>query len=198
MVAFLDRTNGPVFLTGKVPDESRFVSFQLTDDRNVNYQNVVFPQGRYMLYYGNEPRVIQGIPIEVPSVLSVVIVRVEVMDSKDPRAVAAAENIFKTITVQGRLSETFPELTVCNDFSEAVAEEGNRRLDEAFSTTPFGLTVVGPGEDPGADVPIQNHSAGTKGGWGGAGTMHSAYETINSDENGEPLMGSNGTHFSDD
>ena len=193
-MAFAHHGEGPVYLSAETPDRSRFVSFQLMDDRNVNYRNIIFPNGEYTLYHGELPEEIRGEAVEVPSEWSVVIVRVEVMDKNDETDVAEAEIIFRTITIEGSTPSAFPEVDVLGKFSEAVTEEGNRRLDRAFSEVPFRLTVVGPGQEPGVDVPYLNHSAGTKGGWGGPDTSHSAYETIFFAADGGPLVGSNGTY----
>jgi hypothetical protein len=77
-MAFVYLEDEPVVLSAEVPDQSRFVSFQLMDDRNVNYRNVIFPNGEFTLYRGEEPEEVRGEAIAVPSELSVVIVRVEV------------------------------------------------------------------------------------------------------------------------
>ncbi len=81
-----------------------------------------------------------------------------------------------------------------SQFPESVAEEANYRMDEAFRKIPFRLTVVGPGQEPGEHVPILNHSAGTRGGWGGPGTEHSSYETIFTGRDQQPLVGANGAY----
>jgi hypothetical protein len=59
---------------------------------------------------------------------------------------------------------------------------------------PFTRTVVGPGREPGRDVPYLYHAAGTKGGWGGPGPEHSAYEVLFLDSEGNEMHGSNGTY----
>lgn len=194
-MAFAYLGDGPIYLFAEVPDQSRFVSFQLMDDRNVNYQNIMFPDGEYTLYHGELPDDVRGEAIEVPSELSVVVVRVEVMDTQDQFDVTAAEEIFRTITIEGKTSLAIPEVDVLGKFSTAVKEEGNRQLDEAFTEIPFRLTVVGPGQEPGRDVPYLNHSAGTKGGWGGPHTSHSSYETLFFDAAGEPFVGDKGSYF---
>ena len=43
-------------------------------------------------------------------------------------------------------------------------------------------------------MPYLNHSAGTKGGWGGPDTSHSAYEVFFTDKIDNDLRGSNGTY----
>jgi hypothetical protein len=193
-MAFVYLEDGPVVLSAAVPDRTRFVSFQLMDDRNVNYHNVMFPNGEFILYHGESPTDLSGAAIEVPSALSVVVVRVEVKDMQDAFDVAAAEDVFRSITIEGPTPSAFPEVELLSGFSAAVVEEGNRRLDDAFATIAFSETVVGPNQEPGRDVPYLNHSAGTKGGWGGPDTAHSAYEAINFDGNGEPMRGANGIY----
>lgn len=194
-LAFVDLRDGPVFLAAESPDESRFVSFQLMDDRNVNYRNVIYPQGEYTLYSGRVPTDARGESIAVPSLLSVVIVRVEVKDTDNAVDVAAAEDIFRTVTIEGPVPEDFPVVDLLSGFSAAVATEANWRMDQVFGNKmPFRLTVVGPGQVLGENVPLLSHSAGTRGGWGGPGTAHSSYETINVDRQQEPLTGASGTY----
>lgn len=193
-MAFVDLRSGPVVLQSESADPERFSSFQLMDDRNVNYRNVIRPEGTYVLYRGAAPEDLEGTLIEVPSDLSVALVRVEVKDKDDADDVAAAAEIFNGISISGPTPADFPEVDVLSQFPQEVAAEAERRLDEAFATTPFRLTVVGPGQEPGIDVPVLNHSAGTKGGWGGPGTEHSSYETIFFDAAGEPLDGSKGNY----
>ncbi len=67
-------------------------------------------------------------------------------------------------------------------------------MDEALAAVSFTDTVVGPGQEPGVDVPILNHSAGTKGGWGEPDPAHSAHEIFLPDKNGESMVGGNGTY----
>jgi len=193
-MAFVILDQGPVVLESSAPSEERFSSLQLMDDRNVNYHNVIHPSGRYTLYHGEPPDPIEGEAIEVPSSLSVVIVRVEVKDPKDAGDVAAAKKVFGGITISGPAIETFAEVDVLSGFPKEVEEEALRRLDEAVETVPFIETVVGPGQEPGRDVPYLNHSAGTKGGWGGPHPSHSAYEIIFNDGQDAPLDGSRGAY----
>jgi hypothetical protein len=193
-MAFVDLVEGPVYIAATVLDASRFVSFQLMDDRNVNYHNIVFPNGEFTLYYGEAPDDVRGEGIEVPSKLSVVIVRVEVKNPGDADDVNAAEEIFRTITIEGLKPGSFPQGDVLDQFPDAVAKEAHYRMDEAFQKTPFRLTVVGPGRTPGDNTSYLSHSAGTKGGWGGPGTKHSSYETISMGRDQKPLVGANGTY----
>ena len=71
------------------------------DDRNANFRNILFPDGDYTLYYGEEPAEVTGEAIASPSPLAVVIVRVEVKDKTNPEDVAAAQNIFNGISIMG-------------------------------------------------------------------------------------------------
>ena len=193
-MAFVYLEDQPVYLKAETPDRSRFVSFQLMDDHNTNYRNLMFPNGEFTLYRGEEPAELRGEAVEVPTELSVVIVRVEVKDPGDAEDMAAAEAIFRTITIEGPTPSAFPEVDLLGGFSEAVAKEANYRMDEAFKKAAFRNTVVGPGMVAGEHTPFLNHSAGTKGGWGGPGTEHSSYETINSGRDQQPLVGANGTY----
>ncbi len=186
--------NGPVLLESSAPAEDRFNSFQLIDDRNANYRNIIYPKGEYTLYFGEKPEQIQGEAIKVPSRLSAIIIRVEVKDQNDPEDVAAAKAVFNGIKINGMQPAEFPQLDLLSGFPADVAAEANRRMDEAFATVPFTQTIVGPGQEPGRNVPYLYHSAGTKGGWGGPHPSHSAYETIFFDKNGDEMIGSKGTY----
>jgi len=193
-MAFVVLDNGPVYLESSSPSKERFSSFQLMDDRNVNYHNIIKPDGKYTLYHGDLPTNIQGEAVEVPSNLSVIIVRVEVEDKNNSEDVAAAEKVFNGITINGPGIEKIDEVNLLSEYDENIKGEANKRLDETFSNVPFRKTVVGPGQEPGKDVPFLYHSAGTKGGWGGPDTSHSSYETIFFDKNGNEMIGSKGTY----
>ncbi|HEY7671622.1 MAG TPA: DUF1254 domain-containing protein, partial [Gammaproteobacteria bacterium] len=58
--------DGPVVIESSAPATDRFNSFQLVDDRNANYRNIVFPRGKYTLYFGARPQRFEGEAIEVP------------------------------------------------------------------------------------------------------------------------------------
>ena len=193
-MAFLSLKGGPVYLESNAPSQERFSSFQLMDDRNTNYRNVIRPAGDYTLFHGDEPAQVRGEAIEVPSEYSVVIVRVEVRDKNDPSDVAAAETVFNGIEIKGEQPSEFPVVDLLSGFSEEVTAKANHKLDEAFASIPFRETVVGPDEEPGVDVPFLNLAAGTKGGWGGPATSHSSYETIFFDKDGKEMRGENGTY----
>jgi hypothetical protein len=185
---------GPVVLESRAPARDRFNSFQLIDDRNANYRNIVFPAGKYTLYFGKRPAEFEGQAIEVPSAFSVVIARVEVRDKNDAEDVAAAKAIFNGMKINGVQSEEFPRLNLLSEFPADVVAEANRRMDAVFATVPFSKTVVGPGKEPGRDVPYLYHSAGTKGGWGGADLRHSAFEAILFDKAGHEMHGLYGAY----
>jgi hypothetical protein len=186
--------NGPVVLESSAPTRDRFNSFQLIDDRNANYRNIVFPAGRYTLYFGERPKEVEGEAIEVPSVFSIVIARVEVRDKNDPNDVAAAKAVYAGLKINGVRADEFPRLDLLSAYPADVVAEANRRMDEVFATVPFTQTIVGPGKEPGRDVPYLYHSAGTKGGWGGPDPSHSAYEALFFDKDGNEMRGSNGTY----
>jgi hypothetical protein len=186
--------DGPVVIESSVASVDRFNSFQLVDDRNTNYRNIVFPRGKYTLYFGARPERFEGEAIEVPSALSVVIARVEVRDRNDADDVAAAKVLFAGLTIRGPQPGEFPKLDLLSAYPADVVAEANRRMDEVFATVSFGRLVVGPGREPGRDVPYLYHAAGTKGGWGGPDPAHSAYEAILFDREGNEMRGSNGIY----
>jgi len=192
-MAFVNLSKGPVVLTSTNSAKNRFSSFQLMDDHNVNYQNVIRPNGKFTLYRGEKPKEIQGVAIEVPSELSVVIVRVEVKNMNDAKDVRAAEDIFHGIAIKGPRIDEFPALDLLSGYDDAVEQEANRRMDETFQQTPFRETVAGPDDVP-EKVSYLRLAAGTKGGWGGPVTSHSSYETLFFGANGERLDGSKGAY----
>lgn len=186
--------DGPVVITASASARDRFTSLQLVDDRNVNYRNVIHPRGAYTLYFGRRPDRVHGEAIEVPSRFSIVLVRVEVKNQDDAADVAAARAVFKGLTIAGGTPARFPAVDLLSGYPEAAATEARRRMDETFANVPFSRLVVGPGQEPGRDVPALYHAAGTKGGWGGPDPSHSAYEAILVDENGEAMEGRRGTY----
>src|SRR5210317_1917401 len=148
--AFIYLGDGPVVLRSDSPSNERFSSFQLQDDQNANYRNIIGPDGSYTLYHGKKPETITGEAVEVPSLLSAVITRIEVKNPHD--------------------------------------------ADETARSVPFSEMIVGPGQEPGKDVPYLYHSAGTKVGWGGPATSHSAYDSMFTDASGATLEGSKGEY----
>jgi hypothetical protein len=185
--AFVYLGDGPVVL--------RFSSFQLQDDRNANYRNIIGPDGSYTLYHGEKPETITGEAVEVPSLLSAVVTRIEVKDRNDAADMAGAQAVFDGITIEGPTISEMPVVDLLSGFDEQVAQEAHRRMDELAGSVPFSKMIVGPGQEPGKDVPYLYHSAGTKEGWGGPATSHSAYEAMFTDESGETLEGSKGEYL---
>jgi hypothetical protein len=186
--------NGPIVLESNAPTADRFNSFQLIDDRNVNYRNIVYPSGKYTLYFGEKPARMEGEGIEVPSRLSVVIARVELRDTRDPADVAAATAAYDGMTIHAAQPREFPRLDLLRGYAADVVAAAHRRMDETMATVAFTQTVVGPGREPGRDVSYLYHAAGTKIGWGGPDPSHSAFEAIFVDERGDALRGSNGAY----
>jgi hypothetical protein len=193
-MAFVVLDQGPVVLRSDAPSDDRFWSFQLMDDRNVNYRNVIRPSGSYTLFRGQRPDSVEGEAIEVPSEISVVVARVEVKDKHDRSDRATAEAVFNGITITGPEIESFPQLDLLSKYSEDTAGAANRKLDETILNDSFSEMVVGPGQELGIDVSYLRHSAGAKAGWGGPGPEHSAYEGIFSDVEGGALVGANGSY----
>jgi hypothetical protein len=186
--------NRPIVLESSAPTDERFNSFQLVDDRNANYRNIVYPKGKYTLYFGEKPEQIEGEAIEVPSKLSVVIARIEVRDKDDAEDVASATAVFNGMTIDGVQPSEFPRLDLLSAYAADVVAEAHRRMDETGATVSFTQTIVGPGQEPGRDVPYLYHSSGTKIGWGGPDPSHTTFENVFFDENGGEMKGSNGTY----
>jgi hypothetical protein len=188
--------DGPVVLASLAPDGRRFNSFQLLDERNANFRNVLYPEGEYTLYFGEKPAEVRGEAIEVPSRLSIVFVRVEVKDEHDPEDVAAASAVMKGMTIDGDQPREFPPRRELPDlFTPEVVAEAERQMEEIFATVPFTALVVAPGQEPGVDVPWLYHAAGTRGGFGGPDPQHSAYEAIFVDASGRELRGADGEYM---
>jgi hypothetical protein len=185
---------GPVILESASPSEKRFTSFQLQDDRNANYRNIIQPAGRYTLYFGERPETISGEAVEVPSLLSAVIVRIEVKNKNDPADLDDALAVFDGITIQGPIISQFPVVNVLSGFDEQVAAEADKRMQETKKTVPYREMIAGPGQEPGKDVSYLNFATGTKEGWGGPATSHSAYESMYTDDTGATLEGSAGEY----
>jgi len=192
--AFIYLGDGPVVLRSDSPSNERFSSFQLQDDRNANYRNIIGPSGSYTLYHGMKPETITGEAVEVPSLLSAVVTRIEVKDSTDAADMAGAQAVFDGITIEGPTIREMPAVDLLSGFDEQVAQEANKRMDETARSVPFSKMIVGPGQEPGRDVPYLYHSAGTKVGWGGPATSHSAYDSMFTDASGATLEGSKGEY----
>jgi hypothetical protein len=188
-MAWLYLGEGPVVLESASPSEKRFTSFQLQDDRNANYRNIIQPAGRYTLYYGERPEKISGEAVEVPSLLSAVVVRIEVKDKNDPADLDDALAVFDGITIEGPAISQFPVVDVLSGFDEQVVQEADKRMQEAKKTVPYREMIAAPGQEPGKDVSYLNFATGTREGWGGPATSHSAYESMYTDNTGATLEG---------
>ena len=186
--------DGPVILSSNSPSKKRFTSFQLQDDRNVNYRNIIGPDGSYTLYHGEKPENITGEAVEVPSLLSTVITRIEVKDKNDPADLADALSVYDGLTIEGPAISQFPVVDVLSDFDERVVQEAEKRMQETKKTVPYLEMIAGPGQEPGKDVSYLNFATGTKEGYGGPDPSHSAYESMYNDESGETLDGSKGEY----
>jgi hypothetical protein len=193
-MAWLDLSEGPVILGSASPSAKRFTSFQLQDDRNANYRNIIQPAGSYTLYYGERPETISGEAVEVPSLLSAVVLRIEVKDKNDPADLADALSVFDGITIEGPAISQLPVVDILSEFDEQVAQEASRRMDETKRTVPYREMIVAPGQEPGKDVSYLNFATGTKEGWGGPALAHSSYESTYTDDTGETLDGSRGEY----
>jgi hypothetical protein len=192
--AFVYLEDGPIVLNADASSDERFSSIQLIDDRNVNYQNLIHPNGQYTIYYGEEPDNVVGEAIPAPSKLGLVLVRVEVKDINNETDVAAAAAIFEGITLMAKPVSQFPQLDLLGAYSTEVATEAQRQIDQTIATASFTDLIVGPGQQPGREVSFLNHAAGTKVGWGGPDPAHSAYNMIRLDDAGEPMLGSQGPY----
>jgi len=126
--------------------------------------------------------------------MSAVVTRIEVKDQNDAVDVADAQAVFDGITISGPTISEMPVVDLLSGFDEDVAEEARKRMDDTARSVPFTDMIVGPGQEPGGDVPYLYHSAGTKVGWGGPATSHSAYDAMFADESGETLDGSKGDY----
>ena len=192
-MAFFLLDQGPVILESANPSKERFNSFQLMDDHNVNFRNLIHPSGKYTLYHGKKPDSVQGEAVESPSSLAVVIVRVEVKDMNNAKDVEEAKSVFNGITINGPVIKEFPQLDLLGGFDKKVEAETLKRIDQTFENTDFSKMIAGPGDVP-EKVSYLQLAAGTKGGWGGPVTSHSAYDTVFFDSQKKAMKGSNGTY----
>lgn len=192
-IAFMDLSEGPVTLTAKVADPKRFSSFQLMDERNVNFKNVIRPNGAYVLYHGEAPDGVDGELIESPSDIAVVIVRVELKNPKDKADVERAEALFRGIDISGPEIETIEKVDLVGDFDEDIVAAARSQIKKTFAETPFIKLVAGPGDVPNK-VSYLQFAAGTLEGWGGPVTSHSSYQTMFVDADGKRLKGANGPY----
>ena len=192
-MAFVDLSNGIVRLSSTNGSDERFSSFQLMDDHNANFKNVIHPKGDYYLYFGEVPTELEGTLIESPSKIAVALVRVEVRDMNNNNDIESAKTIFKGITITGPEIEKFPELDLFSAFDSKVIERGNVIMDSVIRVVPFRLCVASP-EQIGKEVPVVYHSAGTRSGWAGPITSHSAYEAQFFDIENSTLDASKGNY----
>jgi hypothetical protein len=190
---FVYLVEGPVTLSASFYDENRFYSFQLMDDRNTNFRNIIRPKGEYYLYHGEKPDNVEGELIEAPSNIVAVIIRVEVKDKDDSIDVEAAKKVFNGINISGPDITEFPWLDLLSSFDEAVEKRANEMMDSVFANVPLSQLVASPEQVPN-EVSYLYLAAGTKGAWGGPVASHSAYETIFTDGNGKVLEGHKGTY----
>jgi len=186
-------SEGPVKLSASEYDENRFYSFQLMDDRNVNFHNIIRPNGNYYLYYGEKPENVEGELIESPSLLVVVIIRVEVKDKNDLEDLESAQRLFYGLDISGPGIIEFPVVDVLSSFDEKVVERANEMMDSVFANVPFFKLVPSPEEVP-DEVSYLRLAAGTKGGWGAPVAAHSTYQMMFFDNNNEELNGSKGSY----
>ncbi len=191
--AFVDLSEGPVTLTSKVADPDRFSSFQLMDNRNVNFRNIIRPEGTYVLYHGEAPADVDGELIEAPSKLVFVLVRVEIRNPGDADEVAKAEAVYRGIEISGPEIAAIEPLDLLSEFDAETAKAAEAQMEEAMKTVPVRDMVAGPGDVP-DKVSYLQLATGAKHGWGGPVTSHSAYELIFTDANGEPLTGAAGPY----
>jgi hypothetical protein len=192
--AFLYLGDGPAVVEVNVPTKDRFYSFQLMDDNNVNFRNIIHPKGEYTFYFGEKPEQILGEAVEVPSVISVLVGRVEVKDKNDSKDVTAANAVYYGLTIDGPRPKEYPQLDLLGKYPADVVDEANRRIDKTFSTNPISQLILRHGQELGVDLSYLEHAAVTKGAWGGPVPSHSSYETIFFDENGAEMMGIKGTY----
>ena len=191
--AFADLSEGPVILTSTVADPDRFSSFQLMDDRNVNFRNIIRPEGTYVLYHGEAPADAEGELIEAPSELVAVIVRVEVKSPQDAEDVEKAKAVHRGIGITGPDIPKIKPLDLLSEFDAETVKAAEAQMEEVSNTTPFREMVAGPGDVP-DKVSYLQLAASAKHAWGGPVPSHSAYEGFFSDANGDTLVGAEGPY----
>lgn len=189
----LDLSKGPVVIGTEAADD-RFYSFQLQDDRNANYANIIQPEGKYTFYYGEKPENIVGKAVEAASVLSIIIVRIEVKDKNNAQDVAAATKVYKSLTSSGEQPAEFPVVDVLSQFSEDVVAEADKRITEKFMNSQASDIILNFDQKLGTDISYLAHAAAAKGVWGGPDLNHSMYDTLFNDVNGEQLDSRKGTY----
>jgi hypothetical protein len=186
-------SEGPVKLISSESDESRFYSFQLMDDRNVNFKNIIRPNGEYYLYYGDKPADLEGEAIESPSELVMVIVRVGVKDKTDLADVEVAQKVYNGITIEGPKITKIPVVDLLSSFDDKVVKRANEMIDSVFKFVPFYLLVPTPEQVP-DEISYLYLAAGSKHAWGAPVASHSTYQMIHHDANNKILRGENGAY----
>ncbi len=185
---------GPVKLTASYGDPDRFYSFQLVDERNCNFENIIRPEGDYYLYYGEKPVGLESENlIESPSLIVAVITRVEVKDKNVLSDVETAKKVFNGMNISGPEIKIFPQLDLLSSFEDTVVIRANELMDSVFAMVPFRELVAAPEQVP-EEVSYLYLASGTKGGWGGPVAAHSTYEMFFFDSSGDELDGRNGTY----
>jgi len=193
-IAVMNFSKGPVTLSSNNPSKKHFNSFQLMDDRNTNFRNVIHPDGSYTLYYGQKPEEFEGHAIESPSQVAVVTVRVEVKDKNNADDIADAQAVFNGMLINGpRLAEVW-KLDLLSGFDEEVEAEAHRRIDSVATNSEFRELVAGTDQVP-EQVSYLHLAAGSKVGFGGPVPSHSSYEIVFFDNNGEKMTGEKGTYI---
>jgi len=191
--AFVDLSEGPVTLTSSVADPNRFSSFQLMDDRNVNFRNIIRPEGRYVLFHGETPTGAEGELVEAPSAIMFVLVRVEVKDPNDANDVEKAEAVHRGIEISGPEIATIKPLDLLSEFDAEIAKAADAQMEETLKTVPISEMLAGPGDVP-DKVSYLQLATGARHGWAGPVSSHSSYELIFTDPRGDTLVGSEGPY----
>jgi hypothetical protein len=191
---FIYLKEGPVKLSASYPDSTRFYSFQLNDERNCNFYNIINPVGDYYIYFGEKPEGIAAEKaIEAPSLILAVITRVEVKDLNDPTDIETAKKVFHGLNISGPEIKEFPKVDLLSSFDDNVVSRANELMDSVFANVPFSAMVASPEQIPN-EVSYLNLAAGTKNAWGGPVVQHSTYQMIFFDTNDKELEGSKGTY----
>lgn len=191
---FLYLSDGPVKLSASFEDTTRFYSFQLMDNRNVNFHNIIQPSGNYYLYFGEKPIDLEGTLIESPSLMVGVIIRVEVKDLNNLADMELAQKVYNGIDISGPVISEYPEGGFLDSLDESVAQRANELMDSVIAHTPFRELVAAPGMIP-DQISYLEHSAATKGAWGAPVAEHSTYQLIFHDTEGNPLEGRKGPYI---
>ena len=178
-MAFLMLDQGSVTLRSTNPSKDRFSSYQLMDDRNVNFRNLIHPSGTYTLYYGARPEGLEGEAVEVPSEAGGRDRACRGQVDGRPRGYPeAAKTVFAGLTIEGPTIAGFPELDLLSGFEPRGRGGGSSSASTSASRRRRSPKLVPEAGDLPNKVSYLQLAAGTKGGWGGPVTTHSAYDTI--------------------